>query len=334
MGYKQAADGSRIFATQRLLLGQTSFKRTDDSTEQMNVNGTALGSPVTLWNGTGAGDSGGDWTAGGTGSETAASKHAGTNGWDSGVTAQNNNTRFNNGSMVDVDGSYDELTFWLQPKAWPVSSRLRVRWVDGSNNPVGSNIRVENYATNMDLDVWQQVSIPIADFNLTGNVQKLEFTYRITSGQQHWFDDVELVASSGGGPYRFRVAAPDANTLYHVSMVALVVAGPQSGWDSTAFGNIVTGLAKGLLLRQKRLSDAEVLWSINSKDNTDLFGRFHPQDDITFADGTLLVGFMIKPGLASVIVTDDEVLEFVVRDDLSSLTNMRAYVHFGTEVSA
>jgi hypothetical protein len=79
------------------------------------------------------------------------------------------------------------------------------------------------------------------------------------------------------------------------------------------------------------LSTAEVLWSLNSKDNVDLFGRFHPQDDIIFADSVMLIGFMIKPGKASVVVTDDDVLEFVVRDNLSTITQGRAFAHYGVE---
>jgi len=332
MGYKTTADGTRISAGHQLVLGQQSFLRTDNGTAQLNIDGVAAGSPVVLWNGTGAGDSGADWTASGTGSETAGSMHAGTNGWDSGVTAQNDVTTFDNGSLLDVDGTYDELQFWLQPKAFPTTSRLRVGFLDASNNLVGNWRRVENYTTDMDLDAWQQVSLPIADFALTADVQKLRFQYRITAGQHHYFDDIELVASAGGGPYRFQVAAPDAQTLYHMSMMVLVVSAPSAGWDPTAFANITDGLGKGLLVRQRRISDGEVLWKLNSKDNVDLFGRFHPQDDITFANGDLLVGFMIKPGKASVVITDDEVLEFVVRDDLTSLTSARAYVHYGTEV--
>ena len=41
---------------------------------------------------------------------------------------------------------------------------------------------------------------------------------------------------------------------------------------------------------------------------------------------------MVKPGNASVIITDDEVLEFVVRDKLDTIPEMRAYAHFGVEV--
>jgi hypothetical protein len=114
-------------------------------------------------------------------------------------------------------------------------------------------------------------------------------------------------------------------------MLVVLLGGASSGWDSDTFANVTT-LTNGLLLRHRRISDGEVLWSFNSKDNVDLFGRYHPQDDIEFADGTLLVGFMVKPGSSSVVVTDDEVLEFVVRDDLSGLVSARAFVHYGVEV--
>jgi hypothetical protein len=328
----RSADGTPQTAGQNLTLGQLAFTRADDGTEPMNVNGEASGTPVNLWNGTGGGDTGADWPASGTGSEQAAADAgAGTNGWDTGVAAQNDATDFDNGSLVDVDALYGDLQFQINPQAWPATSRLRVGFLDASNNLVGNWRRAENYTTNMDLGIWQPVSIPIVDFALTGQVQKLHFEYRSTSGQHHYFDDIKLVPSGGNGPYRFRVAAPNALTRYHVSMIVFMVSGPTAGWTSTSFANI-SALSKGVILRQRRISDGAVLWSFNSKDNVELFGRYHPQDDIEFADGTLLVGFMVKPGKASIVVSDDAVLEFVVRDDLSALAAARAFAHYGVEV--
>jgi hypothetical protein len=332
MPYKLSKDGTtQLVGRQQLTLGQRAFTRVDDGTEQLNIDGRALGDAEVLWNGTGGGDSGGDWSVSGEGSETAESAYSGTYGWDSGATVLNDSTVFDYGSSIDIAGTYDTLQFWIQPKAWPTDSRLVARWLDGADSQVGVRARVEDYTVNMDLDVWQQVEIPIEDFELTGNVQKLEFWYRATSGQQHWFDDLELVTLAGGGPYRFRVAAPDANTFFHLTMMVVLVAGPQTGWNANSFGSISGGLSRGMLLRQRRLSDGEILWRLNSKDNTDLFGRYHPQDDVLFYDGTLLIGFMIKPGEASVVISHDEVLEIVVRDDLSSITNMRAFAHYGVE---
>lgn len=327
----EAADGTPIFAYRPLLLGRESLKRTDNGTESMNVDGTPSGTSVVLWNGTGAGDTGGDWTPAGVGSESAsADAGSGTNGWDTGVTSSGDNLTFDNGSLIDIDGTYDSLTFQIQPKAYPVGSRLRVCFLDAANNRVGNLLRVDNYNSNMDLDVWQQVSIPISDFALTGDAQKLRFRTLNSSGQQYWLDDIELVGNGGSGPYRFQIAAP-AGQRYHLSMLVLQVSAPETGWNNDAFANIASGLSNGLICRQRRLSDSEILWKFNTKDNKELFGQYHPQESFAFADSTLLVGFMIKPGKASVIVSEDEVLEFVVRDNLSTVTDIRAYMHYGVE---
>jgi len=332
---RTAADGTPEFATRALVLGRDSFKRTDDGTELMNIDGRAAGAADVMWNGTGAGDTGGDWAASSvgasTGVESTESKRSGTNGWDTTVTSQNDQTVLDNGSSVDVVGTYSALEFWMQPKAYPPGSNLRLRWVDGSNNLVGNQVNVSSYVSNFDLDSWQQVSIPIADFNLTGDVQKLQIRYRAAAGQHFWFDDFDLINLSGGGPYRFRFAAPDSNTIYHMSMAVVMVAAPSSGWNINNFANIVGGLSRGVILRQRKISTSEVIWKFIVKDNLELFGQFHPQEDIVFADDNLLMGFMVKPGKSSVLVTDDDVLEVVVRDDLSTITDMRAYCHYGVE---
>jgi hypothetical protein len=332
MGYKTTDSGDRITAGPERVLGQAKFLRTDDGSAAMNVNGLALGAPTVVWNGTGAGDSGGDWTHEAQGTESAAAMHSGTNGMDSGVRSAGQDTRFDSGTNQDIAGLYDTLEFWMMPKAYPVGSDFRVRWkTSGGSNP-GNTLSIENYVTNMDLDVWQKVSIPTADFALGNDVAQLEFEYGAQGGQHFYLDDIELINAAAGGPFTFQVAAPDATAQFHVSMLVLVLSGAASGWNSTSFANIASGLTNGLLLRQRKVSTSEVAWSINCHDNVDLFGRFHPQDDITFNDGTLLVGFMIKPGKSSIVVTDDDVLEVLVRDDLSTLVSARGFVHYGKEV--
>lgn len=324
MGYKQSADGSPIYAGPQWVLGQSRFLRTDDGSALMNVNGTAAGTPVVVWNGEST-----YWTPGDQGSATAESAKSGSYGWDSGSTSLGQDTKFDGGDNQDIT-AYDTLSFWMQPKAYPAGSDLRVLWKTAAGTTKGNVLSVEDYVTNMDLDVWQRVEIPITDFALPDLVDKILFKYANHGGQQFWFDDIELNTSAGGGPYTFRVAAPEGQR-YQMSMAVLVISGAASGWDDDTFANI-SALANGLLFRQRRLSTGETLWAINSKDNIDLFGRFHPQDDITFANGVLLVGFMIKPGKASVVVSDDDVLEWVVRDDLSGLSKARSYAHYGVEV--
>ena len=327
MGYNKDTSGNPISSSPLWTLGRDSFKRYDNSTEQMNIDGRALGTPVDVWDGDST-----YWTESGDGSKTTGSAHSGTYGWDTGVAAVNDDVKFDNGSMIDVDGTYAELRFWIQPKAFPLNSRPKIGWMNSTNNVIGNRVRIDDYTENMDLDVWQQIAIPISDFALeSNNVQKLQLRWMNVADQQYWIDDIELIPT-GSGPYRFEFEAPDADTIYHVSMIVLQVIGNTTGWASTAFGVIPGGIENGLILRHKRKSDSEVLWKFVSKDNMSLFGLFHPQDDVVFADSKMLVGFMVKPSKASIKVTNNDILQFVVRDDLTDIDSMRAYVHYGVEV--
>jgi hypothetical protein len=327
---KTSADGTPQFEEHELGMGRKAFVRTDDNSEVMNIDGVGSGAPVVLWNGTGVDDTGGDWSRTGVGSEAAASKKSGTNGLDTGVTAEDDESIFDNGSMVDIAGTYSELRFWMQVKVYPVGSKLRVRFVDSSDAVVGNQVLVDDYVDNMDVGEWKEVAIPIADFGMTGNAQKLQVRYRKASGQHFWFDDFRLITSSGDGPYRFRIEAP-AGERWKLSMAVLLVAAPAAGWSSTSFSNISGGLGRGIIVRQRRKSTNESLWKFVARNNMQLFGYFHPQEDVTFGDDILQWGFMVKPGKATVIITDDDVLEVVVRDDLSSISEMRAFCHYGVE---
>jgi len=330
---RKSADGTLQTAKQEWALGRAPFQRTDNGSEIMNIDGVEAGTPVVIWNGTGAGDPGGDWTLENYGTEETYAAHSGTYGIDTGVRAQDDFTRLNNGANIDIDGTYDSLLFWMMPKAYPPGSKTKLFWekLDGTN--VGSKLRIDNYTSNMDLDVWQQVEIPIEDFDLTEDVAKLACKYVGSAGQQFYLDDFELVSSAGGGPYKFRVAAP-TGFIYHVERIALVMSAPDSGWSSTSFANIVGGLGRGLLIRFKKIGEeSETYWKVNCKNNSELFGQLQVLNDVSFSSGDRQFVFALEPQLSSVVlVDDDEVVDIVVRDDLSSLGNLRAFLHYGMEV--
>jgi len=325
-----SADGTLQISKQRLELGRESFKRIDNASEQMNINGIAAGIPVNIWNGTGAGDSGSDWTRTGVGSESDASAHSGTNGLDSGITAQNDMIVFDFGSMTNITGQADQVEFWIQLKAVVVGGQIHIGWTDDVDTMVGNTVKISNYLSNLDLDVWKKVTIPIGDFNMGSNAQKLFFRFEQASGIQIWLDDIAIVPSAGGGPYIFRISAP-TGYIYHVERIALVVSAPDTGWSSTAFANIVGGLTNGLAFRY-RILGGDIYWSFNCKNNTELFGQLATLNDINFDDSEQMIVFALEPQLSSVVLTDDnEVVEIIVRDDLSSLTDVRAFLHYGVE---
>lgn len=323
-----SSDGTPVVSKHQLNLGRSSFKRVDNGTEIMNVNGLPSGSAINLWNG--SSDAGTDWTHSGEGSESGSAANFGSVGLDTGNANNNNQTLFNNGSAIDINGLYNVVSFFIQPKTYNASSNLAIQWRDESNNLVGSSLDVENYTSNMDLDVWQKVSIPIADFALISNVQYLRFLYT-GPVQRHFFDDIQLT-SSIGGPYFFRTSSP-SGFIYHIEKAVLVISTPDSNWDSYSFANIPE-LLNGLLLRHYNINTQKVYGSFNVKTNLELFGQFNAEVS-NFSNGDVIACFSLDPDLSSVIlIDDDDVLEFVVRDDLSSLSSLRAFIHYGVEVTS
>jgi len=307
-------------------LGKAKFLRVDNGSELLNVNGLAPGGTTTVWNGEAT-----YWTLEAQGTKETYAAKTGTYGLDSGVRTVGQETRFDYGSNQDIDGSYQTVQFWMQPKAYPSGSNLKILWrTSGGSNP-GVVLEVADYVPNMDLDVWQHVSIPISDFALGNDVAKLVLIYATKGGQQFYFDDFELIAAGAGGPYTFRAEAPAGET-WHVDLLNLLICSGSSGWNSDAFASIAGGLDQGLILRKKILSTAEVPWSFTFKNNIELFGQLVPSYDFAFADNEQMVNLSVKPELADLAVTDDEVLELIVRDNLSTISHMRAFIHYGREV--
>lgn len=308
-------------------LGKAKFLRIDNGSEVMNVNGLAPGGTTIIWNGDGS-----YWTHEAQGTSETYAAHSGTYGLDSGVRSVGQETRFDYGSNQDIDSLYQTVSFWMQPKAYPVGADLKILWrTSGGSNP-GVILHVADYVPDMDLDEWKQVSIPISDFELGNDVAKLVLIYGSQGGQQFYFDDFELIAAGAGGPYTFRVQPPE-DEIWYVGVLNLIIAANDEGWNSDAFGNISGGLEQGLILRQKELSTSEISLSITFTKNIGLFGQMIPSYDFTFANSELLVNFALKPEPASLILTNDEIIEFIVRDNLSSLSNMRAYLHYGKELA-
>jgi hypothetical protein len=304
------------------------FQRIDNGSEAMNIDAREAGGTTKIWNGDET-----LWTRDGSAGQTEETyaAYAGTYGLDTGVRAEDDVTYFDNGSDIDIGGTYNRLAFWLQPKAFPIRSRLRILWKNSLGDTIGSRLLVNDYVPNFDLDVWQKVTIPIADFNLTENVSRLHLRYIRKAGQHFYFDQFRLREA---GSYIFRIEAPDASEQYHVERVALVIAAGDTGWNSTAFADIAGGLENGLLLRHHNPTfdpDPLVHWSVNVKTNAHLFGQYRLMNEAGFFDNEQQITMMIEPSISSIVITNLDVLDFIISDDLSSLADMRAFLHVGKE---
>jgi len=331
MGYNRTADGTHIFETRKLSLGQAKFIQRPDGYEEMAMDASLSNSSVVVWNG--SGDAGGDWTLTGQGESSSSAAHSGTDGLDSTPTSQGNETKLDYGSEQDIAGIYNILSFWMKPKSYPSGSDLQVLWKASGGGTKGNVLSISDYVSNFDLDVWQKVTISIADFELGDNeVQKLHFRYASKGGQHFYYDDIELIGNASGlGPYTFSVI-PDAYEGWHIGSISLVISSGDTGWGSTAFANIAGGLENGIIIRHYGADlESPTIWSISLRNNIDLFGRLELTSDANFFDTERMVTFTLRPGPSKVYLHGSDRLDIILKDNLSNLTGFRAFVQYGKE---
>jgi hypothetical protein len=287
--------------------------------ESMKVDGSTDTLDEAVWDGEGS-----YWADPSIGSKTTGSKRTGTYGWDTGVTALNDEVKFTRSTPFQP--SSDAIEGWVNLQALPAGVMIQARW-ELDNSAKGNGVDLMDYLPSQDLGVWQHFSIPIADFNLPAeNVDEFRFRTRDVAGADYWLDDIRL--ASGNGGKTFRMAAVGIGE-WIVEAVTLVLVAADTGWDSDAFCNIAGGLANGLQLRHRDLGAGENFWKLICTKNIELFGQFDPVVDTAYNDNTRQISFVLKPGSATVRVTANDVLEFLVKDDLTSLVNARAFAHVG-----
>ncbi len=318
-------DGTPLVARQQLILGRAPFQNVVGASEDLAISGINTSSDL-IWDGDASG-----WTLEAQGTAETYAQHSGTYGLDSGSRTVGQATRFSSGANQDIGGSYDTVSFWMQPKAFKVNSSLDILWKTLAGGTPGTRLSVNDYVSNFDLDTWQKVTIPIDDFALGADVAKLELVYADQGPQPFYFDEFSL-NSGGDGPQTFRVSSPTGQ-IWHVERLIIVIAAGEAGWDSGSFGDIASGLPNGFLLKYHKIGvETETYWTLNCRTNVELFGNYNISRDVAFADNEIMVVLSLEPVLSSVIlVDDDEVLDLIVRDDLSNLARLRAFLHFGRE---
>lgn len=317
------------------------FENVVSGSPLMNVNGKPSGAEYIIWNGTGVDDTGGDWTQGGTidsAAETTESQRPasnGTNGLDV-QTSKNKYLNFVNGSTITPE-TYSTLVIWLNTQAMPTGGDVVANWRLAGDQK-GSWCYLDNYIDEWTPGLWKKVEIPIADFGLDPGqtVDELRINFLVKNGFDFWFDDIHMDEGGGSGPQTFRIQ-PDPveapNDIWHVDYLKLLVVSGQTGWNSSVMFNLAEALESGLLMRL--VDDTEgILWTLNLANNTDLWGHWTQENFIDFADSTRQIVWRLDPSLGRLILTPTRRLEFVVRDDLSSLQKLRAYCNYGREVTA
>ena len=149
---------------------------------------------LTIWNGTGPLDTGGDWGRGGEGFEAAYAKHDGTNGLDVSNFTKNKTIEFTRGPDIDI-GEYDLLAMWVNVKNWTVGEHVEVQF--HGQGWLGNSVNLDAYINKSIVDIWQRALIPFVDLGLTTSsiyVNKLRL--KSTGNIGIYLDDVEVVVGT------------------------------------------------------------------------------------------------------------------------------------------
>ncbi|UCH26698.1 MAG: hypothetical protein JSV66_03355, partial [Trueperaceae bacterium] len=209
--------------------------------ESMNVDGSTDTLDEAVWDGEST-----FWADPTIGSKTAGAARTGSFGWDTGVTAQNNEVKFTRSTPFQP--SSDAIEGWINLQALPAGVVIQGRW-ELANSAKGNGVDLMDYLPSQDLGVWQHWSIPIADFNLPAEkVDEFRFRTLNAGGADYYLDDIRL--ASGNGGKTFRMAAVGVGE-WLLEAVTLILVAADTGWDSNAFCNIAGGLANGLQLRHR-----------------------------------------------------------------------------------
>ena len=141
--------------------------------------------------------------------------------------------------------------------------------------------------------------------------------------------NIDGTVSPGGGPYVFRVQAPAGITWYGKCIELFVE--DATGWASNEFADIAS-LSTGLIVRKRTLPSTDV-WTWTLKHNRHLVQKM---DLVVLQDWTDTITTakfkMAAPEGTSFMVSDTDVLEFEVGDDLAGLGFMRAALIHGVKV--
>jgi hypothetical protein len=144
---------------------------------------------VTLWNGTGFEDSGGDWNHNGHGVERMYAKYEGTNGLDATNFNAIQTIKFTSSVDVNVD-QYDLLSMYMNLKEWQVNKDISVYF------DIGNAVNLSAYIDKTKLNEWQRVLIPFEDFGFVAPINLNKLTLNPNGNMGFYLDNVMVTVGA------------------------------------------------------------------------------------------------------------------------------------------
>ena len=256
--------------------------------------------------------------------------HTGSRSVD-GTNATNNETAsFTSPVAVNVSGiSYFRFFIFITSFSTSGTKDIIISAYD-AGLLASTELSIKNYTDTTLFDTWQQVDIPVADFQFTSaTFDSIRFrVVDISRGSppNFYLDDMELISVTGGDQVFEYTWRPEYDEEYYLTSLrfASLTTG-KTDLDSSLFFGIpalTTGIE--LVLRDRN----EVFMALDARDLFDIisWGDVYLGADGSNNNVTILCEFRIPMGHFKVSGKTGQYLSLRVRDDLSTITRFTCAV--------
>ena len=311
---------------------RTIFLTNDNGSPFMNVDGAAAGASDGMHNGTDSVL----WTASalnGTWDFASTDQaQSGTKSVDATLTINGDQALFTRSTPIGSD-TYQSITGGIYLEKFSSSKNEITLQFRLAGAPVGAPVNLGDFINPGILNAWQDFSIQLSSFGLSGQVDEILIT-TITSAvlQDYYLDNIQLRAS-GGVLYRSKLASGDTFQYNRIIVILadavssiVTVAGATE--NATMLGLSydkflgVNGLTVGITIR--RFRDGIVRTSANIKTLGEMLTGSASLSS-TMSDGinTFIRVDVQFPDWVTLDEEAGDILEIVINDDLTGLLDMK-----------
>lgn len=271
--------------------------------------------------------------------DSTAQPRSGTNSVLVNAPAVGHTWQFDKGSDLTVS-NYVALTLWVYvDTGWAIGDNFEIfGWDTGIGMQIGNSVSLGDYFNAFEFDVYQKLSIPLADLGLTsGTIDAFRMQYVTKDGPNPVFYIDDFQVEEAGGSVCFDILPP-AQTRFHVSKFRYTVIDDLAG---TVTNGTMPGLAYNQLLGVSSLpggldfqliKDGETVGRASISDLGDAVKAgaeiINHMSDGTNTSITILREF-VEPIILS--AKDNDRIAITISDDLTGLISLTAVATGATE---
>ena len=229
------------------------------------------------------------------------------------------------------------LNMWVYvDKDWRAQDNIVIYgWDSGTGNQVGTEVGMQDYFSFLDYDIWQNISIPLADMELTGKTIDA-FRVRIVNSEgkspKFYLDDILLQGTPEDFPIGQFSIKPESGTWLYIKDFQMFFA--QDAYDSTVVGGAsmpvidyssFLGVAAANGIQYQRVNNGEVTFSATIHDTGDFLqlGGTHISDYGSL--GTTKTWFKLTATHSVPLILkaeDNDIIRWTISDNMAGLSKM------------